>query len=349
MLDHSLINYARRIPLPSSTAATTSSIISIAPITLQVPSRPVDLQLRLTFPYTIISSSTTTATATGIGQLDVPLPILLLSHGHGPSNNLSSLNGYAPLAQFYASHGFIVIQPTHLSSRTLSFDESTTTGAPLFWRERAQDMSFILDQIGEIEELVPLLNGRFDTQRVGVVGHSMGGHTAAMLLGMTVKDPDTGEVVSLGDKRIKAGVLLASPGSGNGGNDLSAFCNEHYRFFRSEDFGQMRTQTLVVAGDEDLGPHLTVRGVDWHEDAYWKGGGEGDLLRLRGGKHGLGGVSGYDTKEAADEENVDMVEVVRRVTLGWLRRELSDDVDAWNDVQGALKDLPEVGTVLSKR
>jgi len=26
------------------------------------------------------------------------LPVILLSHGHGNSNNLSSLNGYAPLA-----------------------------------------------------------------------------------------------------------------------------------------------------------------------------------------------------------------------------------------------------------
>jgi hypothetical protein len=43
-------------------------------------------------------------------------PIILLSHGPGPSNNLSSLNGYAPLANFWTSHGFVVIQPTHLSA-----------------------------------------------------------------------------------------------------------------------------------------------------------------------------------------------------------------------------------------
>ena len=37
------------------------------------------------------------------------LPVILLSHGHGPSNNLSSLNGYAPLANLWAAHGFAVI------------------------------------------------------------------------------------------------------------------------------------------------------------------------------------------------------------------------------------------------
>jgi len=47
------------------------------------------------------------------------LPIILLSHDHGSSNHLSSLNGYGPLANFWAAHGFVVIQPTHLDSKTL--------------------------------------------------------------------------------------------------------------------------------------------------------------------------------------------------------------------------------------
>ena len=53
------------------------------------------------------------------------LPVILLSHGHGHSNNLSSLNGYAPLASFWAAHGFVVIQPTHLDSATLSLSPMT--------------------------------------------------------------------------------------------------------------------------------------------------------------------------------------------------------------------------------
>lgn len=63
----------------------------------------MDLQVRVSAPET------------GTG-----LPVILLSHGQGPSNNLSSLNGYAPLVNFWAAHGFVVIQPTHLPSRTLS-------------------------------------------------------------------------------------------------------------------------------------------------------------------------------------------------------------------------------------
>lgn len=61
------------------------------------------------------------------------LPVILLSHGQGYSNHLSSLNGYAPLADYWAAHGFVVIQPTHLSSSTLKLSPDTpehpSTGA----------------------------------------------------------------------------------------------------------------------------------------------------------------------------------------------------------------------------
>lgn len=55
-------------------------VLSIAPVVLPTHDRAVDLRLRISAP------------ATGEGEL----PVILLSHGQGHSNNLSSLNGYAP-------------------------------------------------------------------------------------------------------------------------------------------------------------------------------------------------------------------------------------------------------------
>ena len=81
-------------------AGAPAPVLSFGPLVLPVPGRAVDLQMRVSAP------------ATGSG-----LPVILLSHGHGPSNHLSSLNGYAPLANYWAAHGFAVIQPTHLDSR----------------------------------------------------------------------------------------------------------------------------------------------------------------------------------------------------------------------------------------
>jgi predicted dienelactone hydrolase len=253
------------------------------------------------------------------------LPVILLSHGQGYSNHLSSLNGYAPLANFWAAHGFVVIQPTHLSSRTLSLDPDTP-GAPLFWRSRAEDMKRILDQLDVIEAAVPQLVGRLDHSRVAVAGHSMGGHTASLLLGARLTDPHDGTEVNLADPRIKAGVLLAAPG--RGGNALSPSAAENMPFFLTTDFSTMATPTLVVAGEKDASAHLTVMGPDWHTDPYVLAPGPKSLLTLSDAEHGLGGVSGYDVAETTDE-NPERVAAVQRLTWAYLRTELYPGDPAW--------------------
>lgn len=258
----------------AQTADTVSSptpVLSVSPVVLSAPGRAVDLQVRVSAPVT-----------------GSDLPVILLSHGQGYSNHLSSLNGYAPLANFWAAHGFVVIQPTHLSSRTLSLDPSTP-GAPLYWRSRAEDMTRILDQLDVIEAAVPQFLGRLDQSKVAVAGHSMGGHTASLLLGARLTDPDDGTDVNLAEPRIKAGVLLAAPGRGGGA--LTESVAENLSFFLTTDFSKMTTPTLVVAGDKDTSAHLTVAGADWHADPYVLSPGPKSLLTLFDAEHGLGGVS----------------------------------------------------------
>ena len=320
--DHAAIGKAENIPVNSPTP-----VVSVSPVVLSAPGRMVDLQIRVSAPT--------------IGR---DLPIILLSHGHGMSNNLSSLNGYAPLANFWAAHGFVVIQPTHLSSKTLNF-EPKTPGAPLFWRSRVEDMKRILDQLDVIEASVPEITGRLDRSRIAVVGHSMGGHTAGMLLGAQLTDED-GTKVDLAEPRIKAGVLLTPPG--NGGADLSAFAAENYSFSRHPSFAEMTTPALVVVGDNDVSPHLTVRGADWHADPYWLSPGPKCLLTIFGGGHVLGGVSGYDAAETTDE-SPERVATVQRLTSAYLRSALYPEDSAWFAACAALMDSPNpLGRVESK-
>jgi len=170
-------------------------ILSVYPVTLPIPGRLVPLELRVSAPVR------------GEG-----LPILLLSHGHGPSNFVSSLYGYGPLVDYYSAHGFVVIQPTHVDSKTLPFRSSSHPDAPLFWRSRAEDMSHILDRLDAVEAAVPTLAGRLNRSKVGVVGHSMGGHTASVLLGARHENPRTGEQLGAAEPRVSVGVLLAAPG-----------------------------------------------------------------------------------------------------------------------------------------
>lgn len=303
-------------------------VVSIAPLVLPTPDRAVDLQLRISAPMT-----------------GGELPVILLSHGQGPSNHLSSLNGYAPLVNYWAAHGFVVIQPTHLSSRTLNLP-SGDPEAPLYQRSRAEDMIRILDRLDEIEDVVPFLRGRLDRARIAVAGHSMGGHTASLLLGARYTDPRGGEEVDLAEPRISAGVLLAAPG--RGGDAVTEFVAENYTFFLSTDFSAMTTPALVVAGEKDASTHLTVRGPEWHTDPYFLSPGRKTLLTLIDAEHGLGGVSGYDVAETTDE-NPERVAAVRRLTWAYLRSELYPGDSAWQVACEELAAAPDpLGRVETK-
>ena len=295
--------------------ATPAPALSVGPVVLPTPDRTVDLQVRVSTPMT--------------GD---DLPVILLSHGQGFSNHLSSLYGYAPLAQYWAAHGFVVIQPTHLSSRTLDL-ETGAPDAPMHWRSRAEDMTLILDRLDGIEAAVPGLGGRVDRGRIAVAGHSMGGHTASLLLGARLTDPHDGTTVDLADPRITAGVLLAAPG--RGGDAVTAFVAENYTFLSTTDFSTMTAPALVVAGDKDASEHLTVAGPEWHADPYRLAPGRKTLLTLFGAEHGLGGISGYDVAETTDE-SPERVSAVQRLTSAYLRTELYPGDSAWRDACAVL-------------
>lgn len=305
------------------------AVLSYGPLVLPVPERPVDLALRVSAP------------ATGTG-----LPVILLSHGHGPSRNLSSLNGYAPLAGHWAAQGFVVIQPTHLSSRTLSRRLADEPEAPFFWRSRAEDMTHIIDRLDVIEAAVPQLAGRLDRGSIAVAGHSLGGFTASLLLGARLTDPATGKVADLSDARIKAGVLLAAPG--RGGDALNGPMAKDLPFFRTMDFSAMATPALVVAGDKDDSRHFTDLGPQWHVDPYTFAPGPKTLLTLFDAEHGLGGIAGYDAAETTDE-SPERVAALAQLSSAYLRTLFNPADDAWQRACDTLTTGPAAfGRVESK-
>lgn len=313
-----------------------AAVSSYSPVTLSVPGRAVDLQVRVSAP----------AGGHGGRGRGGRLPVVLLSHGHGSSNNLSSLNGYAPLANLWAAAGFVVVQPTHLSSRTLSRQVADVPGAPLFWRSRAADMSGIIDRLDVIENTVPQLAGRVDRERIAVAGHSLGGHTAGLLLGARAVDPDTGVVVNVIEPRITAGVLLAAPG--RGGDVINGPRADLVPFFRGADFSTMTTPALVVAGDEDDSRHFTDVGPEWHADPYRLAPAPKTLLTLFGAAHGLGGIAGYDAAETTDE-NPDMVAALGLLSAAYLRRRFELGGEAWEAaIKGLISGVGAVGRVESK-
>ncbi|MFE9726738.1 alpha/beta hydrolase family protein [Streptomyces sp. NPDC005794] len=298
-----------------------TSVVSVKPVVLEAPGRGEDLQMRVSAP--------TAGDA---------LPIVLFAHGFG-----SSLDGYGPLADFWAAHGFVVIQPTHLDSRTVGLAQSDPR-TPRIWRFRVEDMKRILDQLELLEAAVPGLSGRLDHSRIAAAGHSFGGQTAGNLLGLRVLDPVSGKAEDLSDPRIKAGVLLAT--AGRGGADLTSFAAEHFPFM-NPSFANMVTPTLVVVGDRDDSP-LSVRGPEWLADPYFLSPGDKSLLTLFGAEHSLGGIPGYEVKETTDE-NPERVALIQRVTWAYLRHALDIEHASWAAVRKTLSEsVAPIGRIESK-
>ncbi len=130
-----------------------------------------------------------------------------------PATTAGFFTAPCPLVDYWAAHGFVVIQPTYLDSRTvgMALDDPR---APRVWRFRVEDVKCILDQVDVLEAAVPGLSGRLDRGRIAAAGHSFGSQTTGNLLGLRVRDPQTGIEDDLSDPRIKAGVLLATVGEG---------------------------------------------------------------------------------------------------------------------------------------
>jgi len=114
-------------------------------------------------------------------------PVILFSHGY-TAHGLWELDRYKHLA----SHGYIVVSIFHGDKRH-GFNENFSI--------RPVMVSQVLDRL----LADPAFGKAVDSERIGVSGGSLGGHTVAALLG--ARDPEAA-TSPLADPRIKAGFLL---------------------------------------------------------------------------------------------------------------------------------------------
>ncbi len=279
-------------------------LVAVKPITVPTTGRSLDLQVKVTAPA---------------GGHD--LPVIVFSHG-----NAWSMDGYEPLVDRWAAHGFVVVQPTHLDSRRhrIGFDDPRFS---TIWRVRIADLHAVLDHLGEILEHVPGLPARVDSGRVGVVGHSWGGQSAGALLGARVLDAEGVSGEDFTHPAVRAGALIATTGTGD---TLTPFALEHLPFMRP-DYSTMTTPALVIAGGKDQSA-MSTRGPDWFTDAYHLSPAPKRMFTIADGEHTLGGLAGEAVRETSDEDPL-RVALVADAVAGYLLDVLSGDATGWQDLQ----------------
>lgn len=304
--------------LAQSYPGITNPITSVYPATFETSYRQVNLEVKVTAPVQ--------------GE---NLPVILISHGHGASWYLASYRGMSPLADYYASNGFVVIQPSHQDSRILGLDKSGPEGA-LFWKSRVQDMIFCIDHLDELLVSIPGLTQRTDKNKIAAVGFSMGGHTVSMLAGMQVHDPVSGKTIKYAEPRIKAFVIMGAPGNGT---DIAEWAAENYPVITGTDYSTMTRDALIVVGDRDKSPLFSARD-SWRFDIYNTSPAPKTLLKVTDSGHMLGGVTGWDALEAngTNDENPETLQFIHQMTTAYLRSKLNSNDKSW---ENAVKELAQ--------
>jgi predicted dienelactone hydrolase len=185
-------------------------------------------------------------------------PVIIFSHGTGGSKD-----SYSRLGEFWASHGYISIHPTHADSLALR-GETIGEGnlrrilASILkdsdsWQERASDISLIIDSLSKIENQAPQLKGKIDSDHLGVGGHSFGAYTAQLIGGATIDIPNGPKGKSFADHRVKSVLLLSPQGTGQQGLTRSSW-------------DQMKLPMMVITGSLDGGAQ--GQGPEWKKEPF---------------------------------------------------------------------------------
>ena len=286
-------------PPPAVTSASFSdagplAIAAVEKLVLHDAKRSKDLSLRITYP---------------IDQARHAL--IVWSHGAGGSKD-----NYQPLVTHWASHGFVVIQPTHSDSRSLGVRPGDPTRF-LDWPSRPADVSFVLDSLDEVEKQVPALAGRIDRAAIGVGGHSFGANTAQLIGGAMAFPPPRRVARSYADPRVVAVMLLSGQGIGE--------------MLRRESWQEFRRPMFVMTGSAD-GPTRTGQPAVWRKEPYeLSPAGDKFIVWVEGLDHGYGGATGSDTGNPRLKPNADHIAWTKTVTVAYWQAylEKNDGARAW--------------------
>lgn len=192
-----------------------------------------------------------------------PCPIIIFSHGLGGSRE-----GYWPLAEAWATAGFVVIQPTHAGSDTVALREAgllfakssarTAIADPTVRAGRPLLIRRLIDLLPEIAAHMTGFTGTLDHTRIGVGGHSYGAWTTLAVAGVHYQIP--GHPEALSDPRPLAFLALSPPGPG--ADSAPA------------DWLGATRPLLAMTGTEDHQPSFAAaedgreRGLEWRRQAW---------------------------------------------------------------------------------
>lgn len=179
-----------------------------------------------------------------------PFPIVFVSHGAG-----GNVDSNFAQAHHLATHGYIAICVEHVGSNTKTMlsgglrvgkTMASMTRDANEVMHRPKDIRFAIDQAENWNRTHATLKGKFDLQRIGVMGHSFGAYTTMVVCGarpaLNWLQPQIASGTGLGpdlfDGRVKCGVALSPQGPGE-------------PFFLPTSYKSIRVPLLGISGSRD--------------------------------------------------------------------------------------------------
>jgi predicted dienelactone hydrolase len=256
-------------------------------------------------------------------------PLVIFSHGAGGSRE-----AFAELTAHWASHGYVVVLPTHADSIGLrrrqgedlsrlrrDLESLRRDVKPL---DRLADVVFLLDAIGALEQRVAGLRdkngaGRIDRERIGMAGHSAGALITQMAVGVKVRGAVPGALLDardVGDSRIDAAVVISGQGTTN-------------RMFTDRSWNELSEPMLVVTGSKDVAAIGKETPTSRREPFDRAKPGDKYLVFIEGATHssyqGKGPGLRLDREQPPDAELQMIASVTSSATLAFLDLYLKDD------------------------
>jgi predicted dienelactone hydrolase len=189
------------------------------PLSFTMTEQKRDLLVRVAYPDPAADGAPTT------------FPVVVFSHGE-----FASKDHYNAVADHWASHGIIVILPTHRDSESLGYMPGRIELREVL-AGRVGDLAFLLDQLDAVADEAPALAGRIDMERIALGGHGIGVLGALALAGLEIKlDPK--KSASKKDERVKAIISY---------NGVGPFA------FIDDDWSAVQLPVFAAAGTADPG------------------------------------------------------------------------------------------------
>lgn len=209
-----------------------------------------------------------------------PVPLVVFSHGMG-----GSFDAFESLTKHWASHGYVVILPTHADSvrRQQRGDGAEILRDPKGYRRRVDplgrvaDVRRILDSLDEIESRVTGLklaggHGLIDREHMVIAGHSAGAMTTQLAVGVKARFGLSRELRDCGDPRFDAAIVISGQGTTS-------------HLFTRDSWAEVKKPMLVITGSKDTSPASDETPESRRHPYGYAPPGEKYLLYIEGATH----------------------------------------------------------------